>query len=118
MNELLSIHMDIAITDSTRKLIFDSAARIFSEKGFRAASIAEIAEAARIAVGSFYKYFESKVALFLEIFAQRNLQTEKAILSSTQDNSDTRVYVTALVFKLIEAIKADPILRIWREREL
>src|ERR1700694_1623996 len=43
-----------------RESILAAASRVFSQKGFQAASIAEIAQAAGVSDGLVYKYFASK----------------------------------------------------------
>ncbi len=43
------------------------AREIFAEKGYKAAGISDIAKRSQMAVGSFYKYYESKEAIFLEV---------------------------------------------------
>ena len=50
----------------TRAAIQREAMRLFSEKGFQATTIEEIADAAEISPSTFFNYFPSKVALFLE----------------------------------------------------
>ncbi|MDO3408947.1 helix-turn-helix domain-containing protein [Saccharibacillus sp. CPCC 101409] len=47
--------------------IMDSAIRFFTEKGYLATSIQDIADDCGIAKGSFYKFFSSKEDLFLEV---------------------------------------------------
>lgn len=50
-----------------REKVLAAARRVFSEKGYHAASITDIIEAAGIARGTFYLYFESKRAIFAEL---------------------------------------------------
>ncbi|WP_219837123.1 TetR/AcrR family transcriptional regulator [Paenibacillus sp. R14(2021)] len=47
--------------------IMDSAERLFSEKGYLATSIQDIADDCKIAKGSLYKFFPSKEDLFVEV---------------------------------------------------
>jgi AcrR family transcriptional regulator len=79
-----SIEASVAITpplsrrqrkrDSTRQVIFETAIRMFSEKGFDAPTIDQIAAAADIGKGTFYNYFDSKeeilVAFMVEVEAR------------------------------------------------
>ena len=44
----------------SRKAILDAAARVFSEKGFRETSVADIMNTADLGIGTFYNYFQSK----------------------------------------------------------
>ena len=54
-------------SEETRAKILDSAIKLFSTRGFNAASVDEICEEAGISKGAFYHHFESKQALFLAI---------------------------------------------------
>ena len=46
-----------------RKQLLDAARKIFREKGYEGATVAEIAEEAGLAKGTFYFYYPSKVAI-------------------------------------------------------
>lgn len=50
-----------------RAQLLEAAEQVFSEKGFMAASIADITQRAGAAQGTFYIYFESKEQLFREV---------------------------------------------------
>lgn len=50
-----------------RAEILDSAKQVFSEMGYRAAAVAEIAARAGVVEGTVYSYFESKRALLIEV---------------------------------------------------
>jgi AcrR family transcriptional regulator len=52
--------------------ILDAAARIFEERGYRATTTNDVAEAARVSVGSLYQYFANKDALLVGL-AERHL---------------------------------------------
>ncbi|MBU8906130.1 TetR/AcrR family transcriptional regulator [Desertibacillus haloalkaliphilus] len=54
----------------TRKALLDSALRLFNEKGFDEVHIEEIAKEAGTSKGSFYTYFKSKDAVFLEKYKE------------------------------------------------
>ncbi len=76
------------------KLILDSAAAIFREKGFRNSTIEDIAARARIAKGTIYLYFKSKSDLYfclvqpaLECLSKRLIQ----IAEDKEDGSDNRM---------------------------
>jgi AcrR family transcriptional regulator len=56
-----------AIRAERRAHILESAIRTFSEKGYHQTSIADIVEAAGVARGTFYLYFESKSTVFLAL---------------------------------------------------
>ncbi len=72
-------------TESRPLAILDSAKRVFAEKGFDGASMQDIARAAGMSAGNFYRYFSSKNAL-VEAMVERDLagveQEFAAILGS------------------------------------
>jgi AcrR family transcriptional regulator len=55
------------LRESRRAAVLTVARRIFSQKGYHATSINDLIEAADIARGTFYLYFESKRAIFDEL---------------------------------------------------
>lgn len=53
----------------SRQRIVDAAERVFGEKGYFPASIADITREAGVAQGTFYLYFTSKREVFIEVLA-------------------------------------------------
>ncbi len=70
--------------ERTRGALLAAGQRLFGERGFEAATVAEIAEGADVAIGSFYNYFETKdellAALLQETLAEhlRRMQARRA----------------------------------------
>ncbi len=56
-----------AARDKRRRELLDVALRVFSERGYHETRIADLIEAAGVARGTFYLYFESKNAIFHEL---------------------------------------------------
>ena len=52
--------------EDTKNLIIQNALKLFSEKGFSAVSMRDLAEAVGISVSTIYHYYESKQALIRE----------------------------------------------------
>lgn len=52
----------------TKKAIFNSAIKLFNQKGFNAVTVEEIAQDAGTAKGSFYTYFNTKSDIIIEEF--------------------------------------------------
>lgn len=69
--------------DKQRQLI-ESAHRIFKDKGFRQTSVSDITKEAGMAVGSFYRYFDSKTDIFLKVHQREN----KLIKDKIQNDLD------------------------------
>src|SRR5256885_15696648 len=54
-----------------RARILDAAIRVFAERGFHSATVAEIARAAGVADGTIYLYFKGKDDLLLRLFDEK-----------------------------------------------
>jgi AcrR family transcriptional regulator len=65
-----------------RTRILESAHRVFSEKGYREATMDEIAEGVDLSKPALYRYYQSKEELFREIFRLFNQATSKALRES------------------------------------
>lgn len=61
--------------NAIRKNLLLAGEKIFSEKGFKKTGIKELTSAADISLGSFYRFFESKEELFLELIEIYNNKT-------------------------------------------
>ncbi len=58
-------------TQSKRRDILDAAARVFVEKGFHGAAMADIAEEAGVATGTLYNFFRSKEELYFTLIEEK-----------------------------------------------
>lgn len=65
-----------AFYEARRRELAEVALRLWAERGFDQTSVAAIAEAAGVAKGTFYLYFESKEALLLDVLRRNSLLPE------------------------------------------
>jgi TetR/AcrR family transcriptional regulator, repressor for uid operon len=74
-------------SSARRDALLRAAERVFADKGFHAASIAEVAEAAGMTQGNLYHYFRSKDELILAIAEQewRIVRDVLGIFSAEED---------------------------------
>jgi len=63
----------------TRQRLMETALRLFSERGYEATTVKDIATAADVAKGTFFNYFETKEAVLPAIAARRVEQLEEAL---------------------------------------
>jgi AcrR family transcriptional regulator len=63
----------------TRRRLLDSAERVFGDVGYHDASVVKLAEAAGVAAGTFYLYFDSKRAIFDELVVDLNRRVRHAM---------------------------------------
>jgi AcrR family transcriptional regulator len=54
-------------TQRSRAVVLDAALRLFSHQGYRATSVRDIAEAAKVSTGNVYHHFKDKEAIFHEL---------------------------------------------------
>ncbi len=64
--------------ENKKELIVQEALKLFSERGFAAVSMRDLAESVGISVSTIYHYYESKQALFRDMIVQANTLTAKA----------------------------------------
>ncbi len=80
--------------------ILQSIRGVFAEKGFDGASMQDLARAAGMSVGNFYRYFPSKAAI-VEAIVNRDLNEVAADFSEIMDAPDQLVAVRA---KLVDRV--------------
>ena len=68
----------------TRARILDSAARVFSQNGYAATRLTDIAEAADVKQGSLYYYFDSKDTLVAEMLRLGLKKTHEHVVSAVE----------------------------------
>lgn len=71
----------------TRERLLAAAAEVFSARGFEAATVDEIAEAAGYSKGAVYSNFDGKESLFLTLIEQRLEQDRDALERSVEDGA-------------------------------
>ena len=79
-------------SEETRMKIMDSAIKLFSRRGFNAASVDDICEEAGISKGAFYHHFESKQALFLALLDSW-LQTIDNAIEASKDKTAPETFM-------------------------
>jgi AcrR family transcriptional regulator len=61
--------LPVTLEECARERLLRSGRRIFGEKGYFETNIHEVTDAARLSVGAFYTYFQSKEAFYAELIA-------------------------------------------------
>jgi AcrR family transcriptional regulator len=82
----------------TRRRLLDAAERVFGELGFHDASIVKVADAAGVAAGTFYLYFDSKKAIFDELVRDLNRRVRHAMKEGSSQG-ETRLQSELLGFE-------------------
>lgn len=73
--------------EATRRRILDAAEAIFGEKGYHAASVAQITRRAQVAQGTFYLYFPNKREIFLQLVEDLGRRMRQAMRAGAEGAS-------------------------------
>lgn len=92
-----------------RQELIDAAAVIFSDKGYDASSIQEIAEALGILKGSVYYYIDSKQDLLFEIITERQDHTDALVKRLRRADLDPLGKLRAFITAHVEDVMRDPV---------
>lgn len=77
-----------AKTDATRQRILDAATEVFGERGFSAATMADVVDRSGASIGSIYHHFGGKKDLFLAIFQRVADAVDRRIDAAMQQAGD------------------------------
>src|SRR5215207_8690588 len=80
-----------------RDHILDAATRVFAAKGFRGATIRDVARQAGVADGTIYNYFDNKDALLFGLLDRLNETEQRQQHFTPPSNADRGAFVRAYV---------------------
>jgi AcrR family transcriptional regulator len=113
-------HFKQARSERTYHALLDAAAVVFGEAGYDAAQTPDIARRAGVSTGAFYRYFDDKRQIFLEVCAQRMEQSINEVAAQLQperfigQGADPRVAIDVVLDVLFARIRRDaPIDRVF-----
>jgi AcrR family transcriptional regulator len=103
---------------ATYEALLAAAARVFARRGFEAAQTPEIASEAGVSTGAFYRYFEDKRAVFVEVVAQHLRTSHEAVLAKLTPErfaiGDQRATIDMVLEVLFERVRRDaPLERVY-----
>lgn len=96
----------------------ESAREIFADKGYKATSISEIAKQARMAVGSFYKYYESKEDIFLDVYIDENNIIRQTMIDNIDWDGDMVELISQIFGWSRSLISSNKILLEWYNSDI
>ena len=101
--------------DQRRGAILSAATALFSQKGFQATTVAEIAEAANLSVGTLYKFFKDKESLYHSLLEDTLKQFDETCgraLRETEGDEIAKIvaYITTGTHLFFEQL---PIIRVY-----
>lgn len=97
--------------EETRARILGLAAEVFAREGYAGASLNELIRTTGLTKGAFYFHFDSKEALALEVFRERQAAWFAAISEQLQGEGSALERLAAATRALADLMEADPALR-------
>ncbi len=97
--------------------ILESATRLFAEKGYEAATTAEIAEAAEVGVGTLFRYAGSKAELLVAVMNNRFAEGIEAGLSEAAGGRTMAESIVTILRPFVEESMTHPENMLAYERE-
>ena len=99
--------------DATRAALLDSALRLFTERGFAATSVDDVARDARVTKGALYHHFKGgKLALFEAVFEEVDLRLAERIAAAVPPGAGAWELVEAGLDAYLEACSDEVVRRI------
>jgi AcrR family transcriptional regulator len=95
-----------------RAQILDAAYKVFSEKGYRDTTVADVAAVLGMGHGTFYRYFTNKHDIFEQVMNNALLRLSKAFASedpkATNTLAEYRAQVERVGSNMLELLDSDP----------
>jgi len=92
--------------DQRRIQLLDAASEVFASKGYHAAAMDDIADAAGVSKPVLYQHFPSKLDLYLALLDQscdRLVDVVQEALASTDDNADRVIATVAAFYEFVSS---------------
>lgn len=96
--------------DQRRIQLLDAASDVFASKGYHAAAMDDIADAAGVSKPVLYQHFPSKLDLYLDLLDQscdRLVEVVEEALASTDDNGDRVIATVAAFYEFISSASGE-----------
>ncbi|WP_458208878.1 TetR/AcrR family transcriptional regulator [Haladaptatus sp. NG-SE-30] len=98
--------------DQVKESLRNTGRELFTRQGIRKTTISELTEPAGIGTGTFYQYFDSKEALYIDILEQESKEVIPRLLrESFETHDDPETAIAALLKQSLNEIESNPIFR-------
>jgi AcrR family transcriptional regulator len=90
--------------EDTRRRIYESALKLFREKGFEATTMRDVAAKAEVALGAAYYYFSSKEAIVLAFYQEMQENSHEGILEALAGEKKLKDRIRVVLEKRFELL--------------
>jgi AcrR family transcriptional regulator len=94
--------------DARRRLILDTAQKVFAERGFFNATVEEIAARAELAVGTLYRYFKSKEEMYVSLLFEAMEMFHQQIQSARESGAPPDAQLRAVWNYFLQFYREQP----------
>ena len=91
-----------------RARILEAAVRVFADRGFFNATVAEIARAAGVADGTIYLYFKGKDDLLLQLFEEKMAELTASAQAALSEEQDAPARLKQFIVHHFQAVEKNP----------
>jgi AcrR family transcriptional regulator len=88
-----------------RGVILDTAAKLFSQQGYKGVSIRDIAQACGLTNAALYYYFKNKEELYLAVMEYAHARAMTSVTAGLDDRGDLRARLKQLVTRYVESMQ-------------
>jgi AcrR family transcriptional regulator len=97
--------------DQIRQTLHEAGRELFGRYGLCKTTIAELTEPTRIATGTFYQFYDSKEALYIDILETYNVELIPRLLgNSFEAHDDPEDAITAFLELLMNELESNPLI--------
>ena len=98
--------------DRITRLLRASGLRLFASQGLRKTALDELVRPAGIAKSTFYLFFDSKEALYLDLMLHRSEQVKRRVIGEALHTGvDTRDCLRRFLLATVDVLNGDPLYR-------
>jgi len=101
------------ILEEKKQRLFDAARLLFMEDGFKKTNVAGITKKAGVAVGSFYRFYDSKEDIFIQIYKVENENTKHQILKNVNFDEEPHKLIHQVLKAIFVQSSDNRILKVW-----
>src|SRR5436190_12719396 len=91
-----------------RARILEAAVRVFADRGFFNATVAEIARAAGVADGTIYLYFKGKDDLLLRLFDEKMAELHQSARAALDEEQGAPARLRRFIQHHLQAVEKNP----------
>ena len=94
-----------------RERLLSEGRELFARYGLRKTTIADLTEPVGIASGTFYRFFDSKEALYVEILEREGEELLPELLEPFEEHEDPEAAIVGFLTGLMDELETNPLMR-------